>query len=63
MTFKEEAIKLLVEGGLTVANAAHRLSISYQTLKNWVTKHSVGDLALWTAIKDLCTKEIFRYLL
>lgn len=37
--FKEEAVKLVVDGGLKVAEAARRLSISSQTLKNWVTKH------------------------
>lgn len=45
MKFKEEAVKLVVEGGLTVAEAARRLSISSQALKNWVTKHRACGLA------------------
>lgn len=43
--FKEEAVKLVVDGGLTVAEASRRLSISSQTLKNWVTKHRAGGLS------------------
>ena len=42
--FKEESVKLVVDGGLTVAEAARRLSIPSQPLKNWVTKHRTGGL-------------------
>jgi transposase len=42
--FKEEAVKLVVDGKLTIADAAHRLSLSPQTLKNWVTKQRSGNL-------------------
>lgn len=42
--FKEEAVKLVVDGCLTVAEAGRRLSISSQTLKNWVAKHRAGCL-------------------
>lgn len=42
--FKEEAVKLVVDGKLSVAEAARRLSLSPQTLKNWVTKHRAGNL-------------------
>lgn len=42
--FKEEAVKLVADGKLSVAEAARRLSLSPQTLKNWVTKHRAGNL-------------------
>ena len=42
--FKEEAVKLVVDGGLSFAEAGRRLSLSPQTLKNWVTKHHAGGL-------------------
>jgi transposase len=42
--FKEEAVKLVVDGKLTIAEAARRLSLSPQTLKNWVTKQRSGNL-------------------
>ena len=42
--FKEEAVKLVVDGKLSVAEAARRLSLSPQTLKNWLTKHRTGNL-------------------
>jgi len=44
--FKEEAVKLVVESGLTLADAGRRLSLSPQTLKNWITKHKSGKLNL-----------------
>lgn len=42
--FKEEAVKLAVEGGLSLAEVGRRLSISPQTLKNWIVKHLAGTL-------------------
>jgi transposase len=42
--FKEEAVKLVIDGKLTIAEAARRLSLCPQTLKNWVTKHRSGNL-------------------
>lgn len=42
--FKEEAVNLVVDGGLTLAEAGRRLSLTPQTLKNWVTKHRAGGL-------------------
>ena len=42
--FKEEAVKLAVEGGLSLAEVGRRLSISPQTLKNWIVKHQTGTL-------------------
>lgn len=43
--FKDEAVKLVLDGGLSLAEAGRRLSISPQTLKNWITKHLSGTLA------------------
>ena len=37
--FKEEAVNLVVDGGLTVAEVGRRLSISPQTLRNWINKY------------------------
>lgn len=42
--FKEEAASLVVDGGLTVAEVGRRLSISQQTLRNWIKKHHGGGL-------------------
>ena len=40
--FKEEAVKLVTEGGLGVAEASRRLSVSEQTLRNWIKRLQVG---------------------
>ncbi len=37
--FKEEAVNLVVEGGLSVAEVGRRLSLSPQTLRNWIKKY------------------------
>jgi len=37
--FKQEAVSLVVDGGLTVAEVSRRLSVSQQTLRNWVKKY------------------------
>ena len=44
LEFKEEAVSLVVDGGLTVAEVGRRLSISQQTLRNWIKKHSSTGL-------------------
>ena len=36
--FREEAVALVVDGGLTVAETSRRLSLSQQTLRNWIKK-------------------------
>lgn len=43
--FKEEAVSLVVDGGLTIAEVSRRLSISQQTLRNWIKKHRSGCLS------------------
>lgn len=42
--FKEEAVALVVDGGLAVAEVGRRLGISPQTLRNWIKKHKSGGL-------------------
>lgn len=37
--FKQEAVSLVIDGGLSVAEVSRRLSISQQTLRNWIKKH------------------------
>lgn len=41
--FKEEAVKLVTDGGLTVAEVSRRLSVSPQTLRNWIKRHKEGN--------------------
>ena len=35
----KKAVSLVVDGGLTVAEVGRRLSISQQTLQNWIKKY------------------------
>lgn len=44
LEFKEEAVSLVVDGGLTVAEVGRRLSVSQQTLRNWIKKHHTTGL-------------------
>lgn len=37
--FKQEAVSLVIDGMLSVAEVSRRLSISQQTLRNWIKKH------------------------
>ena len=43
--FREQAVRLVIEQDLTVPEAARRLSMSGQTLSNWVFKARHGKLA------------------
>lgn len=40
--FKEEAVKLVAEGGLGIAEASRRLGLSEQTLRNWINRFKAG---------------------
>jgi transposase len=40
--FKEEAVKLVTEGKLGIAEASRRLSLSEQTLRNWIARQKEG---------------------
>jgi len=42
---REEAVKLVTEGGLAVDAAAHRLSLPKSTLANWVRAMKAGKRA------------------
>ncbi|ADD67457.1 transposase IS3/IS911 family protein [Denitrovibrio acetiphilus DSM 12809] len=42
--FKEEAVSLVLNGGLSVAEVSRQLSLSEQTLRNWIKKHKEGSL-------------------
>lgn len=44
LEFKEEAVSLVIDGGLTVAEVGRRLSVSQQTLRNWIKKHGTTGL-------------------
>lgn len=43
--FREQAVKLVIEQDLAIPEAAKRLSMSGQTLSNWVFKARHGKLA------------------
>ena len=43
--FREQAVRLVIEQALTVPVAAKRLSMSDQTLSNWVFKARHGKLS------------------
>jgi transposase len=43
--FREEAVKLVIEGGLSVPEAGRRLSLAPSTLRNWVIAHKEGKLS------------------
>jgi transposase len=42
--FREEAVKLVIEGGLSTPEAAKRLSLAPTTLSNWVKAFKAGKL-------------------
>jgi transposase len=42
--FREEAVKLITEGGLSVPETVRRLSLPKSTLENWLKKHKEGTL-------------------
>jgi len=42
--FRKESVKFLKESGLTLVEAAKRLSLSKGTLKNWVYAVKQGDI-------------------
>lgn len=42
--FKEEAVKMVTEGGLSVPEVSRRLSIPKSTLAHWVKRANAGKL-------------------
>ena len=43
--FKEEAVKLVTEAGLSIPEAARRLSVSKSTIDYWIRKARNGGLS------------------
>lgn len=43
--FREEAVKLITEGGLSIPEVGHRLSLASSTLAYWVKAHRSGKLS------------------
>ncbi len=43
--FRQEAVKLVIEGGLSIPEAGRRLSLASSTLSNWVRAFKSGKLA------------------
>ena len=43
--FREEAVKLVIEGDLSVGEAGKRLSLPASTLRSWVLAHKEGKLS------------------
>jgi transposase len=43
--FREEAVKLVTEGGFSVYEASHRLNLPKSTLENWVRAFQKGTLS------------------
>jgi len=42
--FREEAVKMVNDGGMSLPEAARRLSLPPSTLGNWVKAHKAGKL-------------------
>ncbi len=42
--FREEAVKMVLDGGISLPEAARRLSLPPSTLGNWVKAHKAGKL-------------------
>ncbi len=42
--FRIEAVKMVVEGGISAYEASHRLSLPKSTLENWVSAFNAGKL-------------------
>ena len=43
--FRQEAVKLVIEGGLSIPEAGRQLSLAPSTLSNWVRAFKSGKLA------------------
>ncbi|MBI4683610.1 MAG: transposase [Nitrospirae bacterium] len=43
--FRQEAVKLVIEGGLSIPEAGRRLSLAPSTLSHWVKTFKAGKLA------------------
>ena len=54
--FRKESVKFFKESGLTLVEAAKRLSLSKGTLKNWVYAAKRGELAEVKMERDFIKK-------
>ena len=43
--FRQEAVKVVIDGGLSIYEAGKRLSLSPSTLTNWVKSYKSGKLS------------------
>jgi len=43
--FREEAVKLITEGGLSIPEVGRRLSLASSTIAYWVKAHKTGKLS------------------
>jgi transposase len=55
--FKEEAVKLVTEQGLTIAEAARRLSMPGQNLSRWLSKAKDGKPQESSRGKEISDKD------
>jgi len=55
--FREEAVKMVIDGGMSLPEAARRLSLPPSTLGNWVKAHKAGKLRdirkRWKPLTDM----------
>lgn len=57
--FREESVRLVVEGGLSIPEAGRRLSLAPSTLGNWVRAYKAGKLSeVGGRYKPLSEKEM-----
>ena len=57
--FRQEAVKLVVEGGLSMLETSRRLSLSPQTLSNWIKAFKAGKLGdIGKTHRELSDKEM-----
>ena len=57
--FRLEAVKLVIDGGLSIPEAGRRLSLAPSTLSNWVKKHKAGKLEeVGKSHRELSEKEL-----
>lgn len=44
--FKEEAVKMIIDGGLSIPEAGRRLSVAKSTLARWIMQARKGSLVV-----------------
>lgn len=56
--FREEAVKLVTEGGLSIPDAGRRLSLPLSTLATWIRTYKAGRLGEVGKSKRALTREM-----